>query len=476
MSPIKTVIHLNIINLNSIEESMNTPLFITMLFFLQLFYWYVARRTAKNVEGKDDYFLAGKSVKLFPLMMTFIGLQVGGGMILGAADEAYQFGWPVLLYPLGGALGLILVGSGIGRKLAEFNVSTIAQILEVVYKSAALRKIASLLSIISLFMVLAAQIIASNKFLISAGFNNLPLFILFWAIVIIYTAQGGLRAVISTDMVQAAFFIFVFLLSFGLAIFFDPSVELIKAPVLMDFSDVSSKLTGWLLMPLLFMVIEQSMGQRCFAGASPKIVSRAALLAGLFIMIVCIVPVFFGALANATDLEVPLGGSVLMTMIAKSTTPFVTALVGCAVLAAIISTATALINAISSNISSDFNLSFLQKGNSITVVKWMTCLISIGAIFFAFFFNSVVDLLIQTYDLSLSCVFVPVFMALFRKEGNFLSALLAILLGAAGFVLFRIYPIDFPREIASILLSFLGYGLGELIAYFSTEKLATVYE
>lgn len=107
-------------------------------------------------------------------------------------------------------------------------------------------------------------------------------------------------------------------------------------------------------MPLLFMVIEQDMGQRCFAGASPKIVSRASFLAGIFTMIVCIVPVFFGSLANATNLQVPPQGSVLMTMIANTTSPFVTALVGCAVLAAIISTATSLINAISSNLSSDF--------------------------------------------------------------------------------------------------------------------------
>ena len=32
----------------------------------------------------------------------------------------------------------------------------------------------------------------------------------------------------------------------------------------------SDKFCGWLLMPLLFMVIEQDMGQRCFAAKSWK--------------------------------------------------------------------------------------------------------------------------------------------------------------------------------------------------------------
>ena len=42
------------------------------------------------------------------------------------------------------------------------------------------------------------------------------------------------------------------------------------------------------------------------------------------------------------------------------------------------------------------------------VVKGITCLISIGAIFFAFYFDNIVDLLIQSYELSVSCLFIPV--------------------------------------------------------------------
>lgn len=315
-------------------------------------------------------------------------------------------------------------------------------------------------------MILVAQIIASSKFLVSMGFNNTPLFIVFWAIVILYTAQGGLRAVISTDMVQAAFFSAVFLLCFGFVIYSDPSISTLKMPELSNFANVSSKLCGWLLMPLLFMVIEQDMGQRCFAGGSPQIVSRASLLAGICTMGVCIVPIFIGSLANATSLVVPQGGSVLMTAIAKMTNPWMTALVGCAVLAAIISTATSLINAISSNLSSDFKLSIFQKLDAMRVVKGITCIISIAAIFFAFYFDNIVDLLIQSYELSVSCLFISICIGLFKRRGNFLAAWMSILFGAVGFFLFRIYPIAFPKEIVSILLSLFGFGCGEMIAYY----------
>ncbi len=449
---------------------MNIPIFVSILFGLQLFYWLTGRRASRNLQGKEDYFLAGKNVQFFPLMMTFLATQVGGGMILGSAEESYRFGWAVLLYPMGVALGLILLGSGIGRRLAGFQASTVSEIMEQVYGSVLLKKITSVLSVISLFMVLVAQIIASNKFLVSLGLENTSLFILFWSIVIIYTAQGGLRAVISTDMVQAAFFSGVLLLAFGLVLWMQPSTSSLSMPQFESFGRVSSSWCGWLLMPLLMMVIEQDMAQRCFAGASPKVVSKASLWAGVMAMGVGFIPVFLGCLASSAGMEISPGGSVLMATIAKMTNPWITALVGCAVLAAIVSTATSLINAISSNLSSDFKLAFVQKIDPMKIAKGITCLISIAAVFFAFYFDNVVGMLIQSYELSVSCLFVPVFMALFNKKGHFWTALLAIACGGIGFFLFRIFPVPFPKEIASIGLSLAGYGCGKALSDYRNRK------
>lgn len=437
---------------------MNYALFIILLFALQFLYWYVAHLSSREVNETADYYLAGKNVRLFPLAMTFLATQVGGGIVLGAADEAYRYGWPVLLYPFGQAVGLMILGAGMGRKLASFNVSTVAEIFEVVYKSKMLRKIASALSVISLFMILVAQIIASQKFVVSLGMVSTPIFILFWAVVIIYTAQGGLKAVISTDIVQAVFFSIVFLICFGFVLYTNPGEIPSQLLSFDNFSNVSSKLTGWILMPLLFIIIEQDMGQRCFAGGSPQIVSRAAMIAGLVTLLVCIVPVYFGSLANALAVDIPQGGSVLMATIKAVTTPEITAIVGCAVLAAVISTATSLINAISSNLSSDFNLATSMRG-----VRFMTTSISIFAIVFAFYFDNIVDLLIQSYELSVSCLFVPLIFALFNRKGSASQALASILFGAAGFVLFLFLPIPFPKEIASLALSLSGYLLSGLI-------------
>ena len=95
--------------------------------------------------------------------------------------------------------------------------------------------------------------------------------------------------------------------------------------------------------------------------------------------------------------------------------------------------------------------------------------ISIAAIFSALYFDNIVDILLLTYELAISCTFIPIFMALFKRRGSFFAGLFSILFGAGGFLLFRAVPIEFPKEIASIILSFMGYGCGELLAFFTTQ-------
>ncbi len=127
----------------------------------------------------------------------------------------------------------------------------------------------------------------------------------------------------------------------------------------------------------------------------------------------------------------------------------------------------ALINAISSNLSQDFNVALFDKKGSIRSCQVITALIAIAGVFGSFYFNNVVDILIQSYELSVSCLFVPIFAAFFRQRGNVSAAVLSIALGAAGFCLFRIYPLELPipREILSVLLSAVGFAVGEALAW-----------
>lgn len=445
---------------------MNITAFILFLFVLQGLCLFVSRKTAGALNTQEDYFLAGKSLRFFPLMMTFVATQVGGGLILGSAEEAYKFGWQVIFYPLGASLGLIFLGSGVGRRLSQFQVSTVAQILEVVYGSAVLKKMASILSMTSLFIILIGQIVASKKFMVALGVESPLLFIVFWGIVILYTAWGGLKAVVSTDLVQALFFFGAFVLVFGFAFSSAPSTFPVKET---SFDWDTSRLLSWTLLPMLFMLIEQDMGQRCFAADSPKTVSSSAIAAAIITLLVSLIPIYFGCLAKTNNLNVLPGESVLMAAIKASTTPTLLALAGSAILAAIVSTADSLINAIGSNLAQDFNVKALQK---VSLSQAISAAIATAAICFAFFSDQIVSMLMFSYELSVSCLFVPIFAALFFKRGGVaISAFAAIGGGLIGFFLFRWIELPFPREIGSVAFSALAFAIFECVAFKREAKI-----
>ncbi len=438
---------------------MNQWLFIFLLFALQLVCFYIGRRASKSSASQEDYFLAGKSLRFFPLLMTFVATQVGGGIILGAAEEAYRYGWIILLYPFGQALGFVLLACGIGKRLAQLRLSTVAQLFEVVYKSLYLKYFASILSMTSLFMILVAQFVGSRKFMLSLGIDSMPIFLGCWAIVILYTSLGGLKAVVATDIVQATFFLSVFACCFFWASS-GTSASVITTSNAGTFDFDASKLCGWLLMPLLFMVIGQDMAQRCFAAESPRIVTKATLWSAIIVAVACIIPVYFGVLGKSLGLEIPAGSSVLMATVSATTNPFIASIVGCSVIAAVISTADALINAIGSNLAQDFNLSKQMRSAQFCAIA-----ISLVGLLFSLYCEGMVGLMIESYHLSVSCLFIPVIAALFRPQSGPLSAGLAVAMGAFGFCLFHFVKAPFPKEIACVLLSALGYAIGEYLRY-----------
>lgn len=442
---------------------MNITIFITVLFVLQFVCLWAGRKASNNLKNQDDYFLAGRTVKFFPLLMTFVATQVGGGLVLGAAEEAYHYGWWVILYPLGACLGFVLLASGIGKKLAQFQVGTVAELFEVVYKSPLLKKGASLLSMTSLLMILIAQIVASKKFMMSIGFDQTQVFILFWALVIVYTVIGGLKAVVSIDIIQALFFSTIFFIGFGYILYYNPITFQELTTNQNQLVLGTGKLTGWLLMPLLFMVIEQDMAQRCFAAQSPGTVARAAKWSAILTFFICIIPVSIGIIGKSTGIEVVEGSSVFMTVVQALSSPALSAFIGCAVIMAIISTSISLLNAVSSNLTQDFSLNFLNRISSLQKSRWMTALIGVGALFGSFYFTNIVDVLIQSYELSVCCLFVPIFIALFKPHGNKLSASLSVIFGVVSFIIFRFVDVFIPKEIVILLISAFGFFLGEMI-------------
>lgn len=389
----------------------------------------------------------GRGIRVIPLAMTLLATQVGGGALMGAAEEAYIRGWSVFFYPLGMVIGLLALGLGYGAKMRALNLTTVPEIFEKIYRSVRLRQIASLLSIASLFFILVGQAIAARKFFFAIGLNGNLLFILFWTALMLYTVMGGLRAVVNTDILQAGFILGAFAIAcFSCWDLTLPAATLPSTPVA---SPSTTPWLTWLLMPLLFMLIEQDMGQRCFAAKNPRTVTIAALISALLLLAVSFAPIYFGTLAHRFGILVPEGSSVLITSVKALTSPLIATLLICAVLMAIVSTADSLLCSISSNIACDF--SFLKS--SLSISRLITCLAGLAALALAFVFNNVVSMLMFSYELSVQVLFVPVTAAILLKNPSKQAAIASMATGFACFLLFQNWHPPLPKEILSPLLS-----------------------
>lgn len=448
---------------------MITILFFALLALFALIYFFIGKKVASSMNNEEDYFLSKKSLGIFSLSLTLLATQLGGGALLGASDAAYEQGWIVIFYPLGMCLGLVALALGFGSRLKNLGLKTVAEIFYKVYGSKPLQKSVSVLSILTLFFILVAQGIAARKFFLSIGFDGTYIFLGFWAIVMSYTVVGGLRGVVNTDIVKTIFIIATFILVFSMHKV-EPSIGLTNINIYKFSKNVPW--IAWLAMPLLFMVIEQDMGQRCFAAKNSKVVKKAGIIAAIFLMLASCFAIYFGVLAKRLGLVISPEKGVLMSSILATTGPYVATIFACSVLMVIISTADSLLCSIASNVALDF--SFLDKKSPrsrLVISQIITLSVGILAMVTSYLFTNVLALLIFSYEISVNILFVPISMAIFSKNVSKNAAITSMAIGFVAFLSFKVWTPPIPKEILTLLLSYTGFFMVEKLSKRAAKKL-----
>lgn len=416
---------------------------------------------SKTAKKSSNYFLGDRSLNWFMLMMTFVATQVGGGFILGTAEASFEHGFFGIFYSLGQALGFLALGLGFGAKLQSLKLTTASDLFETYYGSPKLKKFAAALSILALTGILIAQAVALRKFMFAMGWNEEWIFLASWLVVILYTTQGGFLAVVWTDLLQATLMIGILIAAFYFTLCqpHTPPLENAFSYQASEWAEFSPKLLGLLVMPFLFMFIEQDMVQRCFAGKNQKAVTKGALAASLVLFCLAIIPVYFGMVSRECAAN-SAGSSRFMEAISYSTNNVVFSCAACAVLLAIISTASSLLSAISSNIANDFT-GFSSKPRTITFVTGMVALLA------SHFSSNIFGWMIASYELAVGCLFIPLVLSVFLKERCsklLLAAQLSCIFGCIGFVEAKIFSHGTFGLFIPLLLSATGYAIGMLLS------------
>jgi SSS family solute:Na+ symporter len=150
--------------------------------------------------------------------------------------------------------------------------------------------------------------------------------------------------------------------------------------------------------------------------------------------------------------------SPLIPIIGVLTNEIIVTLAVCGLFAAIAQTSTSLLCAISSNIAQDFDFSGFGIAKSVRFSQFVTLLVGGSMFVISYFISSnIIHILIDSYALSVCCLVIPLVVCYFTDKVYASAAFGAIGAGLFGFIFFRFVQTPLPLEVASLLLSAIGY-------------------
>jgi sodium/proline symporter len=179
-----------------------------------------------QTESTSDFLITGKSIGTWVLALTAFSVIQSGFGFVGGPELVYLYGttglWIFFTAPLGFLIAWVVLAKRM-RLLADIrNVLTLADGMYVRYESAWVRGLTAIAVIVGVIAYLATNL-AALQYVMRAIFGIPVIWGLIGgaAILLLYSALGGMIAGVWTDFVQAitmivgAVFVFIFALEFG---------------------------------------------------------------------------------------------------------------------------------------------------------------------------------------------------------------------------------------------------------------------
>jgi len=403
---------------------------------------------AKRSGTQDDFLVAGRKLPLWICAPTIMATWFGGGTMLGAAGTGYEGGFLASIsVPFGAALVLILMGFFFVRTMRRMRLLPVAEFFE--------NRFGRMAGFVATAALLLAIIGWTGGTIVGFGYiletlTGLPMaagILIGGAIVIGYTAVGGLWAVALTDFVQVVIMI-VGLFVLLIVVLIDVGGWSTIAPQLPEHAfrlvPFEHNFETWLLYLRLWIIFgiadltSQTLMQRVSAAKNEQTAQNSLYLAGAGYLIVGLIPVTLGIIAGVTMPGLDDPESVIPRMAVEHLHPFAIAVFVGAILAAIMSTADSALLAAASLIS--VNIAPILKPNINSNQKLIVSRIAIPvcgviAVYVALEVQAVLEIMLNANSFLLVGVVCPFIAGIWWKKANRTGALSAMAAGFSGWFL-----------------------------------------
>ena len=177
----------------------------------------LSHRMLKQRTFLGEYFLGSRQLSSWTLAFTFAATSASGGSFIGFPSLIYSYGWILAFWIAGNMISPLCSMSIMGKRLNQVarktGAITIPDLLRDRYESPALGLFTTCTIIFFTTANLVAQfkaggIIVEETFNLGGRGGYLTGLLLFAGVVVLYTAYGGFRAVVWTDVIQGVVMVF----------------------------------------------------------------------------------------------------------------------------------------------------------------------------------------------------------------------------------------------------------------------------
>ena len=394
----------------------------------------------KKVKTADDMVTGGHRIPFIILVGSLLATWCGGGGITGSAGVVYTGGpWVGAITFAAPPIGIILLYF-IAGKVRKSNKVTVPEIMEARYgKTASI--ISALCVMLAYVGVLATQLKAAADILVllcsSSGVelsHGMALTICTVVIAVI-TVGGGLVSVAYSDAVSALIMIGGFFLAipFLISVANSQGAVLPEAKTTITGGMSGVEILGYFLPSLALMLGDQNMLQR-FASAKNSDEAKKSNI-GMFIgevlVIISIIALVTEAAKLYPSLETP---SNVIFQVAVDYLPLAFgALVMCACMAFIVTTADSYLLSSATNLTNDIYEKYIRKDatdkQKMLVLRVTIVVFSAIAVALTLYFPTVLALQMTAYTMYGAAITPAILFALFSKKVTPAGGMAGILVG-----------------------------------------------
>ncbi|WP_418725086.1 sodium:solute symporter family protein [Dysosmobacter sp.] len=403
----------------------------------------------KKVKTADDMVTGGHRIPFIVLVGTLLATWCGGGGITGSASVVYTGGpWVGLITFAAPPIGIILLYF-IAGKVRKSNKVTVPEIMEARYGKAA-SIISALCVMLAYVGVLATQLKAAADILVllcsSSGveISHGVALAICTIIIAVITVGGGLVSVAYSDAVSALLMVGGFFAAIPILMAAASAQGATLPPEKMTITGGMSgwELLGYFLPSLALMLGDQNMLQR-FASAKDSDEAKKSnigMFIGEILVIISIVLIVTQAAKLYPTLETP---SNVIFQVAVDYLPLVFgALVMCACMAFIVTTADSYLLSSATNLTNDIYVKYIRRDatdrQKMLVLRLTIVVFSVIAVALTLYFPTVLALQMTAYTMYGAAITPAILFALFSKRVTPAAGLAGILVGGAATIIWTL--------------------------------------